>query len=149
MNKRFAIPAAAFALAGATSCADPIVTDWDLTMLALNGEVQALEPPPPSYDYGPNSVTGTVGSLQIDTDMDAVLDWTRTVTRSTYSNETESQEFDNTYRGQAIPGVGNYRGTYRIEMSESMVFECEIKDAPTKLVCDEFSSGRLLVFRPG
>ncbi|MFT5584570.1 MAG: hypothetical protein ACI9VR_002155 [Cognaticolwellia sp.] len=149
MNKKFAIPAAALALAGATGCAEPIVSDWELTKLVLNGDVQELQPPEPSYDYGPPIAVGIAGLLEIDNEMDAALDWTKTVTRSSYSNENITQVHSYAYRGQATPGVGNFRGTYRIEMGESMVFECEVKEAPTKLVCDEFSSGRLLVFEPG
>ncbi|MFT5584567.1 MAG: hypothetical protein ACI9VR_002152 [Cognaticolwellia sp.] len=137
MNKKYAIPAAALALAGATGCTDPIVADWELTKLVSDGEVYELDR---TYmgDFGYEYSVSIVGALSIDKGLGAELVVDVTYTSTNPGGETHSGDSALSYNGEVSPGTD--KGTYGIALDEDHRFNCELKNSPKELECDMLDS---------
>jgi hypothetical protein len=146
MNKNYAIPVAALALAGATGCGEPITGDWDLTQQTNNGEAVDTERER-SYDGNSYSYERSI-RMSVDADMNAELLVTYNITYTERNGDSESETETFSYSGEVTPGTSSGRGTYRIELEDSISLECEFKKDPVELSCDDLGSNAHLYFVP-
>lgn len=133
MNKSYKVPLAALALAGATGCATPVISDWSLMQILVEGEDAPLEE---SYtdEEGLPRTRSTAASMLIDDDMDAALEVAKS--RSVVYGNGRKEEWSSElyFIGEVIPGSGE--ADYVIDLDGYHDFDCTLQAKADELDCD-------------
>ncbi|MFT5584569.1 MAG: hypothetical protein ACI9VR_002154 [Cognaticolwellia sp.] len=146
MNKNYAIPVAALALAGATGCSEPITGDWDLTQMTDNGRVRDISGEDSYYGYTYSHELSLRMSIDADMTTELLVTYELNYTGPDGNSESDTETFS--YNGEVTPGTSSGRGTYRIDLEDSISLECELKKDPVDLSCEELGSTGHWYFEP-